>query len=143
MGLFLTVRIFSILKGCRMKLTSNKLEVDKWILFILCAKLNLVDLASTRSCVVMRCTEIQKWSGFYVVHYLNPFSLFKNNVSRKKRKLCFRCRIRQLPSKNPIEHKVKATPSRTSSFPNCLSSYAWEEEVLSRVKVDKTGGNTF
>lgn len=85
MGLFLSVCIFSMLKGCRMKLAGDKLEVDKWILFILCAKLNLVDLASTRSCVVTRCTDKQKWSGFYMVRYLNPFSSFKGNVNRKKR----------------------------------------------------------
>lgn len=44
-----------------MKFEGNKLEMGKRVLFILCAKLNLVDLASARSCVVMRLIKIQKW----------------------------------------------------------------------------------
>lgn len=113
-------------KGCSMKSEGNELEMGKWVLFILCAKLNLVDLASARSWVVMRHTKIQKWWGFYVPRCLDLFSSFKNSlsscVSQKREQALLQMQKQATSYKNPIKYKVKTMRSRTYSFQNFVFS---------------------
>lgn len=131
-------------KGCSMKSEGNELEMGKWVLFILCAKLNLVDLASARSWVVMRHTKIQKWWGFYVPRCLDLFSSFKNSlsscVSQKREQALLQMQKQATSYKNPIKSiKWRLCEAEHIAFKTLSFQYDWEDEVLNRVKVDLAG----